>query len=231
MSAGTVTSSAAPGAASPANIGGMSPAGERVPYAVAARELLRSTLLDAAHSELQNRPWTQISMADVARAAGVSRQTLYKEFGTRDEFAQAFVLREGERFLGEVEQAVKEHLDSPIAALSGAFDVFMAAVAENPLVRTIVRDDGAADLLPLFTTHGAPVVQYATGRLTEVISSGWPQVRPADAQLLAECLVRLAISYAALPAQPPATSTEAVMTLLGPFVERALAEALANCRH
>ena len=34
-------------------------------------------------------------MADVAAAGGVSRQTLYNEFGTRDEFAQAFVIREG----------------------------------------------------------------------------------------------------------------------------------------
>ena len=42
-------------------------------------------------------------MAEVARAAGVSRQTLYKEFGTRQEFAQAFVLREADRFLGDVE--------------------------------------------------------------------------------------------------------------------------------
>jgi AcrR family transcriptional regulator len=231
MTVGVATRSAALGVARPANMGEMSASGERVPYAVAARELLRNTLLDAAHGELQNRSWTQISMADVARAAGVSRQTLYKEFGTRDEFAQAFVLREGDRFLGEVEQAVREHLDSPIAALSAAFDVFMAAAAENPLVRTIVRDDGAADLLPLFTTHGAPVVQYATGRLTEVISSGWPQVRPDDAKLLAECLVRLAISYAALPSEPPARSTDAVMTLLGPFIDRALADALANCRH
>ena len=34
-------------------------------------------------------------------AAGVSRQTLYKEFGSRDEFAQAFVIHVGERFLDD----------------------------------------------------------------------------------------------------------------------------------
>ena len=78
---------------------------ERTPYAEAARELLRNTLLDAARDELERRGWAQITMADIAVAAGVSRQTLYKEFGSRDEFAQAFVMREVDRFLAAVEQA------------------------------------------------------------------------------------------------------------------------------
>ena len=74
-----------------------------VAYPTAARQLLRDTLLDAMRELIAEREWGQISMAEVARAAGVSRQTLYKEFGTRQEFAQAFVLREADRFLGEVE--------------------------------------------------------------------------------------------------------------------------------
>ena len=52
-------------------------------------------------------------MADIAVAAGVSRQTLYKEFGSREEFAQVLVMREAERFLDAVEQAVGQHLDDP----------------------------------------------------------------------------------------------------------------------
>ena len=74
-------------------------AAERTPYALAARELLRNTLLDGARDELQRRPWAEITMADIAAAAGVSRQTLYKEFGSRDEFAQVLVMREADRFL------------------------------------------------------------------------------------------------------------------------------------
>ena len=75
------------------------------PYAVAARALLRDTLLDAARRELEQRAWSEVTMADIAAAAGVSRQTLYKEFGSREEFAQAFVLREAERFIAAVETA------------------------------------------------------------------------------------------------------------------------------
>src|SRR5437870_8246855 len=111
------------------------PSPERVPYAVAARELLRNTLLDAARELVGERSWGEITMADVAAAAGVSRQTLYKEFGTREEFAQAFVLREAERFITTVEQAVLEHRDDPAAALSAAFAVFLDAVDGDPLIR------------------------------------------------------------------------------------------------
>ncbi len=52
-------------------------------YPTAARQLLRDTLLDAMRELMAEREWGQISMAEVARVAGVSRQTLYKEFGTR----------------------------------------------------------------------------------------------------------------------------------------------------
>ena len=198
---------------------------ERTPYAEAARELLRNTLLDAARDELERRGWAQITMADIAVAAGVSRQTLYKEFGSRDEFAQAFVMREVGRFLAAVEQAVREHLDDPAMALSAAFDVFLTAAAEDPLVRALLSGEEAYGLLALVTTQGELVVVGATDSLAAIMLSGWPAVKPQDARLLAECLVRLAISYAALPAGPTGMTAASVTTLLGPYIERALAEA------
>ena len=114
----------------------------RTPYAVAARELLRDTLFDAARDELEQRGWSEVTMADVAAAAGVSRQTLYKEFGSRDEFAQAFVLREADGFIGAVEGALDTHLDDPQAALSAAFGLFLTAAAEDPLIRAAIRGSG-----------------------------------------------------------------------------------------
>ncbi len=214
-----------PSDASPATAGptaGRAPV-ERTTYAEAARALLRETLLDRAREELQRRSWAEITMGDIAAAAGVSRQTLYKEFGSRDEFAQAFVMREVDRFLAAVEVAVREHLDDPATALSAAFDVFLTAAAEDPLVRTLLTGDAARSLLPLLTTQGEPVVAGATARLSAIILAGWPPVEEADARLLAECLVRLAISYAALPAGPAGMTAASVTTLLGPYIERVLA--------
>lgn len=198
------------------------PRSPRPPYAETARELLRDTLLDVARDLLQERPWGQISMAAIARGAGVSRQTLYNEFGSRQEFAQALVLREVDRFLAAVEQAVAAHLDHPAAALSAAFEVFLAAAAENPLVRAMVSGDGTDELLPLVTTHGGPVLERATERLAAFLLDGWPQVGIEDARLLAECVVRLAISYAALPHGPSDMTGASVTTLLTPYIAQAL---------
>jgi AcrR family transcriptional regulator len=191
---------------------------------VAARELLRSTILDAMRDQLRTRPWAEVTMAEVARAAGVSRQTLYNEFGTRMELAQEFVLYEADRFLSTVEEAVSAHLDDPATALSAAFDVFLAAAADDPLVRTIVADDGGDELLPLVTTQGEPVLQRATGRLAAFLQRGWPAVGEAEARLLAETVVRLAISYVALPPGSAAMTGPSVAALLGPYIERVLDE-------
>jgi len=198
---------------------------ERVPYSVAARELLRNTLLDAACDELRSRRWTDVTMADIALAAGVSRQTLYKEFGSRDEFAQVLVMREADRFLTAVEEAVSAHREQPAVAIEAAFDVFLQAAAENALVHTIVHGDGAEELLALFTTHGKPLVESASERLSAVIVAGWPLVASDDAEILSECLVRLAISYAALPKGPTSMSAASVAKLLGPYVEQLVASA------
>jgi AcrR family transcriptional regulator len=208
--------------AAAATVVDMPAARPRLPYSVAARELLRNTLLDAACHELQARRWAEITMADIALAAGVSRQTLYKEFGSREEFTQVLLMREAGRFLESVEGAVNANLDDPAAALAAAFDVFLTAAAENPLVRTIVHGEGAEEMLALFTTQGKPIVESTAERLTAVMLAGWPGVEPAGAALLSECLVRLAISYAALPKGPASMTAASISTLLGPYIEQLL---------
>jgi AcrR family transcriptional regulator len=192
-------------------------------YRVAARRLLRDTLFDAVRELLRERPWAQISMAEVARAAGVSRQTLYKEFGSRDEFAQAFVIREGARFLDVVEQAILAHLDDPRVAVAAALEVFLTTAAEDPLVQLLLDDDGTGGMLPLITTQSRPVLEWASQRLCEAMRSGWPHVGDQDAELLAEAFVRLAISYITMPRHSPRESAAAAATLLGPYLEQAMA--------
>jgi|SRR6187549_282161 len=203
-----------------ATIGGV--ASRRTPYPQAARQLLRETLFAAAREALQRRAWSEITMADVATAAGVSRQTLYNEFGSRDEFALALVIHEGERFMDGVDAAVREHFDDPRAAVTAAFETFLRTAGEDPLVRIVISDDGAGGMLPFVTTQGMPVVQWATARLTATIEEGWPQAPPEKARLLAEALVRLAISHVTAPGEAPAATAASTSELLGPFIDEAL---------
>lgn len=197
-------------------------ASARTPYQEAARELLRRTLFDAAREQLERRPWSEVTMADIAGAAGVSRQTLYNEFGNRNEFGLAFVIYVGDGFLDGVEEAVRRHFDDPDAAVGAALELFLRIAGEDPLMKTLLGDDGTGGMLPFVTTQGLPVVAWASGRLAGVIAEGWPQADRADVDLLSETLVRLAISHITAPSGPPEDTAAAVARLLGPFIDRAL---------
>lgn len=199
--------------------------GHPTPYQEAARQLLRDTLLDAARRELEQRAWSDVTMAEVAAAAGVSRQTLYREFGSREEFAQVFVIREAEHFLDAVERSVRSNADDPRAAIGAALGAFLSTAGGDPLIRTLLSDDGTGGMLPFVTTQGTPVVHWASERLGSVIATSWPQAPADEIRLLAESLVRLAISYITTPDGSPEAAAASVTALLGPYVDEVLAEA------
>jgi AcrR family transcriptional regulator len=199
---------------------------QRPTYAEAARALLRDTLLDAAGDLMRERGWAETTMAEVAAAAGVSRQTLYHEFGSRNDFAQAYVLRETGRFVASVETALSSRTGDPRAALVAAFEVFLAAAAGHPLIRAIVSGDGNDGLLALITIQGGPVLGLATERLAALFITSWPQIDAGRARLVADCLVRLAISHAALPGGPAESSAAGVGEVLGPFLEQVVSGSL-----
>ena len=202
------------------NVVDMTAVKPRVPFAEAARVLLRDTLLDAATDLLRVNAWADLKMADIAAAAGVSRQTLYKEFGSRQAFAQAYILRESNEFLAAVESAIAAHLDDPREALSAAVKVFLTAAAEEPLIKAIVAGDDSDGLLALVTNQAGPVLHGATDRLAAFLIAQWPDSAADSLELVAKYLVRLAISHAASPDGTPAETAAAMSAVLGPYLDQ-----------
>jgi AcrR family transcriptional regulator len=197
----------------------------RPTYAEAARTLLRDTLLDAAGDLMRERGWGEVTMAGVAAAAGVSRQTLYHTFGSRSEVAQAYVLREADRFVSSVEAALRAHAADPRRALVAALEVFLSDAEGHPLIRAMVSGGEGDELLALVTTRGGPVLGLAAARLAAVLSAIWSDVDAASVELVADCIVRLAISHATLPGAPPETTAAALGEVLGPYLESVVAAA------
>lgn len=183
-------------------------------------------LLDATGAVLAAVGWSQVTMAAVAADADVSRQTLYKRFGSRAELAQAYVLREAGRLVAVVDDAISARREDPHAAIAAAFDVFLTAASEHPLVQAIVGDDdGGDELLELFTTRGRSVLDAAAHHLAALLRETWPALSPASATLAAEIAVRLAISIAALPDGPARLDGHRLADALVPYIERELAGA------
>lgn len=182
---------------------------------------IRDTIVDAVDTLVRERGWSATTMADVARTAGVSRQTVYNEFGTRQELVQAYVLREIEALVLAVETHVRAHPHDAREALSGAFGLFLQLASDEPLVRVIVADAEGGELIRLLTATGLAVAGERVGALIEDV---WPQVGRDDARLIAASLARLAISHALVPTESGEESAAAVTRLVGPFLDEVLAD-------
>jgi AcrR family transcriptional regulator len=190
----------------------------RTPYAVAARELLHETLLVAARDELGRRPWGEVTMAQVAEAAGVSRQTLYNEFGSRQRLAEALVVREIDVFLTGVAAVVDANKQDPRVAVAAAFDGFLLSASENPLFMEAISGQ-RGDLLPIIQSEAAPGIERATEGVMAIVIGGWPHVGERDGRLFAECVVRLAFSAAMVPTRSGGMNGAAVIEVLGPYID------------
>lgn len=188
---------------------------QRVRYPEATRALLSATLLDAVDDLVREQGWTATTMSQVATAAGVSRQTVYNEFGSRQGLAEAYVLRQVDSLLSQVERTIRTLADDPQAALVGAVALFLRLAADQPLIATIVRGDQDDGLLTLLTRLGRSV---AGARLSALIGATWPVIGDVDAALLADSVVRLGISHAVLPTGAPDEAAAAMGRLLGPYV-------------
>ena len=196
----------------------------RVPYQAAARTLLRDTIVGAVDDLVRSRGWAATTMTDVARRAGVSRQTLYNEFGSRPALIEAYVAREVGTMINSVALAVREHADDAHAALREAFALFLRLASDEPVVRSIVAGgaDGpiGVELIRVLTDVGQTL---AGSQLAVLIPQVWPQITVQDAHLLAGSLVRLAISHALLPQGDPIDTATAVGRMFAPFVDAILA--------
>ncbi|MDG9713259.1 TetR/AcrR family transcriptional regulator [Streptomyces sp. DH10] len=178
----------------------------------------RESLLDAAYAALARRPWSAVRMVDVAAAAGVSRQTLYNEFGSKDGLARALVRREADGYLAGVDRALTGHSDLR-DRLTATAEWITSAARENALVRAMLTGCWSEWLpspaLPAVpSTSAVPAQRRADGPLpspgdfvalvrdravTVLAEPGTPKSGTADLARSCELAVRLALSCVAAP--------------------------------
>ena len=167
---------------------------------------IRDALLDAAYDVAVTTGWHRARMADVAAAAGVSRQTLYDQFGGREGVALHLALRETQRFLDGVERAMDRHTGDVEEAFEAAVSFALKQAENNPLIRSILTENGEDGLLPYMTTRAEPLIDAAKRRLVAYLATHWPDIDAARAHEVGEVVVRLALSYIVVPGESPATA-------------------------
>ncbi|MER6060508.1 TetR/AcrR family transcriptional regulator [Streptomyces sp. NPDC004059] len=177
----------------------------------------RESLLDAAYTALARRPWSAVRMVDVAAAAGVSRQTLYNEFGSKDGLARALVRREADGYLAGVERALAVP-GEPRERLTAVAEWTRSAARDNVLVRAMLTGCWSERLpapppAAVPSSSSVPAQRRADGPLPTprdfvrivrdraVIALTGPAAHADPAELTRPCelAVRLALSCVAAP--------------------------------
>jgi len=186
-----------------------------ITFAARAKASLRELLLDAAARLLAVHGYAGLRMADVAAAAGVSRQTVYNEFGNKAALVEAVTLRTTSEFLDSIHQRLESATDL-LTGIHHAVVYLIEHGRENSLVAAALGTQAGEDLLPLLTTRGEPVLSAATNTAAAVYQE-YGVSEPA-ATLLAETVARLSLSHLVLPTHSAAEAADMICAAIAPFL-------------
>jgi AcrR family transcriptional regulator len=177
---------------------------------------LGERILDAAVEAASIHGITRLSVADVAKRAGLSRPTLYKRYSSKDALVSAAIVREAARVITAVQQAVDavDRGEGGKAALIAGIGTALRQLREHPLLDRIVRTEPEM-LVPALTTDDGLVLSAVRPPIEAMIVDRFEPLDPVTSRRLADMLTRLLISYALnAPDDPP----EVVATVVAAVV-------------
>ncbi|MFI0432314.1 MAG: TetR family transcriptional regulator [Candidatus Nanopelagicales bacterium] len=186
------------------------------PHTAFRSELRRRALAEALR-QLNDGGWNTLRMGTVAEAAGVSRPTLYAEFGNKRGLAAALVRAEAEDFLAGALRILADHADDPPRAIYRAVAYTFEEADRSRIVRSIVAPgptgeatDGTSDSPEAHRQVGDTLLASATIESATILEpvfdgvlSWFASVCPGtDRQRLADAvdaLIRLVSSHVLSP--------------------------------
>ncbi len=157
-------------------------------------------ILDAAFQRIAELGLSRTTVEDVAREAGLTRQTIYRYFPSKDDLVRALIMREEERFLDGVRAAFAVDDDLEEALFNGMLYCVRFA-REHPVLERMLQVDPET-ALPYITIRGGAVVDRAQKVVAGLIRrKAW--VRADLVEPVADLLVRAFISYTLTPPDRP----------------------------
>ena len=185
-------------------------------YTDSVRTSLRDRVLDAAYGLVADAGWAGLRMAHVAERAGVSRQTCYTEFGSKDALGQALVMREVDRFLDGIREVLDAHGADLRAGVAAGIDFTLRTAADNELLKAVITSQrgGDGELIAHLTTRSEPLLDTATAMLDAYAAHAWPEVDDYSRELAVECVVRLTVSNIVQPVDSPERTAERIARIV-----------------
>ncbi|OQD57859.1 hypothetical protein BM536_000110 [Streptomyces phaeoluteigriseus] len=180
------------------------------PPRIAWRKAMRDRVLIEAHSLASLAGWDKVRVSEIAFRAGVSRPSIYSEFGNKAGIGRALVEQEADLFLlglGTVlDTAENEGVE---AVLTAGVTYALSEAARNPLIRAVTAAArGTTDsLLPYLSTRPDPVFTKARNLLAARLERTAPEVPAEKRKQVADVAVRLTVSHIILPATESAPTS------------------------
>jgi AcrR family transcriptional regulator len=156
-------------------------------------------ILDAAVDQLLEFGLQRTSLDRIARAAGVSRQTLFNRFPNRDALMNAVFARVNRAFIADLDAQIVGSA-TPEDRLVGAMVAGVGALKRHRLLHRLLVTDRER-VLPYLTTQAggqiAVLREFVAGHLARARDEGMPL--SGDPEILGELLVRIGHSIALTP--------------------------------
>ena len=131
----------------------------------------RRQLLEAGARAFTERAYDEVSMSDVARAAGISKGLLYHYFPSKRDFFTATLAAAAAELAAVTEPEAGR---PPIEQLAGSIGAYLAWIEENAAgYRRLLESAGSPDVRSLIED----VRERTVERIAEAVSDGEP--RPA----------------------------------------------------
>ncbi len=150
-------------------------------------ERTRAAILKAATPVLYERGLDGIGVAELCALIGVSKETLYRHFGTKDGLVEAMLQARSERVSRWLAEAVAAAGDDPRDQLAAVFDT-LGEWYEDPVFRGCAMVNAAAQ-------HHIEAVRAVTarhlGRYLDLLTGVAERAGAADPPLLARQLLML----------------------------------------
>jgi len=173
----------------------------------------RQRVVDAAVALTAERGWPAVTMAAVGARAGVSRQTVYNELGSREGLASAVVLDELGRFLAGVSAGFDRHPADLRRAVRSAVLAVLRLAERSPVLVAVLAPGGRADLLPPLTTDASAVIAAASAVVAGRLDGYRPAAQGRARAAAVDMLVRTVLSHVMQPSQAPARTADDVADL------------------
>jgi len=153
---------------------------------------MTAAILDAAQHVFEQYGARRANVEDVAKAAGVSRSTLYRAYATKDDLLQAVLTRQANEFLAELDRASAGL--PPRDAVVEAFCRGIALTREIPLLARLVETEPEV-ITGIGGLSNTSLVIALSDQVAATLRRSGATMPDDELHVVAELMMRVAYTY------------------------------------